>query len=219
MQTQSGGLRRIRAFATGAGVSVRTLHLYDRLGLLRPAAVSESGYRSYGDAELEGLEHILALRFVGFSLDQINGLLAGSDLPLAAALHMQREVIARQKRRLESVLTVIEEAQRVLAERRIGRPLDDSSYRHGGIHNAKRLKWTQEYYSESAREKTTSSGVARRLRSSSKANGTGRHLSPRSKPRLQTASNRRARRLEHSRGAGASWSRSLRRVTLKFHGG
>jgi hypothetical protein len=54
MQTQSGRLRRIKAFATEAGVSVRTLHLYDRLGLLRPTAVSESGYRLYGDVKLPG---------------------------------------------------------------------------------------------------------------------------------------------------------------------
>jgi DNA-binding transcriptional MerR regulator len=71
MQTQSGRLRRIKAFATEAGVSVRTLHLYDRLGLLRPTAVSESGYRLYGDAELEHLEHILALRFIGFNAKRL----------------------------------------------------------------------------------------------------------------------------------------------------
>src|SRR5580700_1417259 len=62
MQTEIGRLRRVKAFATEAGVSVRTLHLYDRLGLLWPAATSESVYRLYGDAEFERLEHILALR-------------------------------------------------------------------------------------------------------------------------------------------------------------
>jgi DNA-binding transcriptional MerR regulator len=153
MQTQSGPLRRIKAFATEAGVSVRTLHLYDRIGLLRPAAMSESGYRLYGDAELERLEHILALRFVGFNLDQINELLAGSALPLAAALHMQREVIARQKRRLESALTVIEEARRALTA-------DASADRWKILRTVMEAfkmqndwKWTQEYYSEAAREK------------------------------------------------------------------
>jgi DNA-binding transcriptional MerR regulator len=153
MQTQSGRLRRIKAFSTEAGVSVRTLHLYDRLGLLRPAAVSESGYRLYGDAELEHLEHILALRFVGFSLDQIKKLLAGSDLPLAAALRMQREVIARQKRRLESALTVIEEAQRALAA---GASADRWKILRTVMEVFKMQNdwnWTQEYYSEAAREK------------------------------------------------------------------
>ena len=114
MQMQSGGLRRSKAFATEAGVSVRTLHLYDRLGLLRPAAVSPSGYRLYGEAELERLEHILALRFVGLRLNQIKELLGGPDQPLVAALRMQREVIAHQKQGLESALTLIEEAERAL---------------------------------------------------------------------------------------------------------
>jgi DNA-binding transcriptional MerR regulator len=153
MQTQSGGLRRIKAFATEAGVSVRTLHLYDRLGLLRPAAVSQSGYRLYGEAELERLEHILALRFVGLRLAQIKELLGGADQPLIAALRMQREVIARQKHRLDSALTLIQEAERALtagasADRwRILRTVME------GFEMQNDWKWTQEYYSEAAREK------------------------------------------------------------------
>ncbi len=146
-------MRRIKAFASEAGVSVRTLHLYDRLGLLSPAAVSEAGHRLYGDAELEHLEHILALRFVGFSLDQIKKLLAGSDLPLAAALRMQRELITRRKRRLESALTVIEEAQRALAAGASGDRWDILRTVMGVFKMQNDWKWTQEYYSESAREK------------------------------------------------------------------
>ena len=153
MQTQSGELRRSKAFATEAGVSVRTLHLYDRLGLLPPAAVSPSGYRLYGEAELERLEHILALRFVGLRLDQIKELLGGADQPLVAALRMQREVIARQKQRLESALTLIEEAERALiagasADRwKILRTVME------GFKMQNDWKWTKEYYSETAREK------------------------------------------------------------------
>ncbi|MGA2760107.1 MAG: MerR family transcriptional regulator [Candidatus Cybelea sp.] len=153
MQTQSGELRRIKAFATDAGVSVRTLHLYDRLGLLRPAAVSQSGYRLYGEAELERLEHILALRFVGLRLDQIKELLGGADQPLVAALRMQRDVIARQKQRLETALSLIEEAQRALAA---GAPADRWKILRTVMEGFKMQndwKWTQEYYSEAAREK------------------------------------------------------------------
>ncbi len=153
MQMQSGGLRRSKAFATEAGVSVWTLHLYDRLGLLRPAALSPSGYRLYGEAELERLEHILALRFVGLRLDQIKELLGGPEQPLIAALRMQREVIARQKQRLESALTLIEEAERALiagasADRwKILRTVME------GFKMQNDWKWAQEYYSEAAREK------------------------------------------------------------------
>jgi MerR family transcriptional regulator, thiopeptide resistance regulator len=152
METRNG-LRRIKAFANDAGVSVRTLHLYDRLGLLEPAAVTESGYRLYGDAELERLEHVLALRFVGFSLDQIKQLLGESSQPLADALRMQRDVIARQRRRLDTALAVIERAESALgadsqADRRaILRTLMEVFKMQNDF------TWTQEYYSEEARAK------------------------------------------------------------------
>ncbi|HZY97477.1 MAG TPA: MerR family transcriptional regulator [Candidatus Cybelea sp.] len=152
MQTERAKLQRVKAFASDAGVTVRTLHLYDRLGLLKPAAVSESGYRLYGEAELERLEHILALRFIGFNLDQIKELLHGSEPPLLVALRIQREVIARQKRRLESALAAIDEAERALA--------DDAADRWQTLRNvieAFRMQndydWTLNYYSEEARQR------------------------------------------------------------------
>ncbi|HEY1882281.1 MAG TPA: MerR family transcriptional regulator [Candidatus Cybelea sp.] len=153
METRDGALRRIKAFANDAGVSVRTLHLYDRLGLLEPAAVTESGYRLYGDAELERLEHILALRFVGLSLEQIKQLLGEASPPLADALRMQRNVIARQRCRLDAALDVVERAQNALAA-------DSSADRWEILRTVMEVfkmqndfKWTQEYYSEEARER------------------------------------------------------------------
>lgn len=153
MRSQVSQLRRIKTFADDAGVSVRTLHLYDELGLLKPAALSESGYRLYGEAEFERLEHILALRFIGFNLDQIKELLAGSSPPLLTALRMQRTVIAREKRRLESALAAIDEAQRLLDG-------DDGTDRWTILRNVMEVfrmqndwSWTQEYYSEEARAK------------------------------------------------------------------
>ncbi|HEX3369227.1 MAG TPA: MerR family transcriptional regulator [Candidatus Cybelea sp.] len=153
METRDGALRRIKAFADDAGVSVRTLHLYDRLGLLAPAAVTESGYRLYGEVELERLEHILALRFIGLRLDQIKQLLGESSPPFADALRMQRNVIARQRRRLDAALAVIERAQNALAadspadRREILRTLMEVFRMQNDF------KWTQEYYSDEARER------------------------------------------------------------------
>lgn len=114
MQTPNGALKQITDFARDAGVTVRALRLYDRRGLLKPAMFTDSGYRLYGQAELERLEHIVALRFVGFSLEQIKELLGKSDPPLSVALRMQRAVIAKQKRRLESALAAIDRAERAL---------------------------------------------------------------------------------------------------------
>ncbi len=153
MNAPAPKLLRAREFADAAGVTVRTLHLYDRLGLLAPAALTASGYRQYGEREMERLEHILALRFVGFNLDQIKELLRGPSPSLADAMRIQREVIARRKRRLESAIAAIDEAQRALAA-------DPTADRWSVLRNVieefkmqNDWNWTQNYYSEEARAK------------------------------------------------------------------
>ena len=153
MTTTAAKLRQIKEFARDAGVTVRTLHLYDRLNLLKPAALSESGYRLYGENEFERLEQILALRFVGFHLNQIKELVHASSPPLAVALRMQREIIARQKRRLESALAAIDEAERAL---RRDEPADLWKTLRTVIEVFKvqnDWEWTQKYYSQEARER------------------------------------------------------------------
>lgn len=153
MKSADGRLRQVKEFASEAGVTVRALHLYDRLGLLKPAALSDSGYRMYGQAELERLEHILALRFVGFNLDQIKELLAGSQLPLLVALRMQRAVVARQRRRLDSALGAIDEAERALER---AEPIDLFKTLRTVIEAFKMQndwEWTKQYYSQEALEK------------------------------------------------------------------
>jgi DNA-binding transcriptional MerR regulator len=153
MTTGAAKLRRIAEFARDAGVTVRALHLYDRLGLLKPAALTESGYRLYGEAELARLEQILALRFVGFALEQIKELLGGSTPPLATALRLQRAVIARRKRRLESALTAIDEAERALHN---GEPADLWATLRNVIEVFEMQndwEWTKKYYSGEALER------------------------------------------------------------------
>jgi len=147
--TNAQKLRRIKEFAEAAGVTVRTLHLYDQIGLLEPAALSEAGYRLYGEAELERLEHILALRFLGFTLEQIKELLRGTPRPLAVALQMQRDLIARRKRRLESALAAIDEALRESEPAGIW-PKLRTIIEVFNVQND--WDWTKNYYSEAALE-------------------------------------------------------------------
>lgn len=73
-------------FAKRAGVTVRALHHYDRLGLLKPSGRSGAGYRLYSDIDFVRLEQIVALKFIGFPLSQIRDLLNRKDLDLAATL-------------------------------------------------------------------------------------------------------------------------------------
>jgi MerR family transcriptional regulator, thiopeptide resistance regulator len=87
------GLYRVGEVATLTRVSVRTLHHYDRIGLLRPSALSAAGYRLYAGPDLLRLQQILTLRYLGFPLKQIGELLARPDFDLVAALRIQRRIL------------------------------------------------------------------------------------------------------------------------------
>ena len=62
---------QIQEAAKLAGVTVRTLHYYDKIGLLKPAEITEAGYRIYYKSELEQLQQILFFRELGFPLKEI----------------------------------------------------------------------------------------------------------------------------------------------------
>src|SRR5579864_4736052 len=95
----SAAVYRIREFAALAGVTVRALHHYDRLGLLKPGGRSASGYRLYRDSDLARLEQIVVLKFLGLSLQQIGRLLQRKS-PLAETLRRQQHVLAGKRRQL-----------------------------------------------------------------------------------------------------------------------
>ena len=71
------------------GVSVRTLHHYDAIGLLRPAKVTDAGYRLYDDAALRRLQNILLFRELQFPLKEIKAILDSPDFDPTAALEQQ----------------------------------------------------------------------------------------------------------------------------------
>src|SRR5687768_10160718 len=71
---------RIGEIASVAGVSVRTLHHYDEIGLLRPSGRTSAGHREYTDGDVVVLYRILALRQLGLALEDIKAVLAGSHL-------------------------------------------------------------------------------------------------------------------------------------------
>ncbi|WP_245850908.1 MerR family transcriptional regulator [Paenibacillus herberti] len=74
---------RIGELAKQTNLSIRTLRYYDEIGLLKPAKVAESGYRYYSNEEIRRLQHITALKELGFTLSAIKGML-GSGPKLAA---------------------------------------------------------------------------------------------------------------------------------------
>ena len=75
MKPRTAKLYQAHQFAELAGVTVRALHHYDRLGLLKPQHRSAGGYRLYADSDLARQEQIAVLKFLGLSLSQIRDLL------------------------------------------------------------------------------------------------------------------------------------------------
>jgi len=104
---------RISEFAKLAGVTVRALHHYDRMGLLKPQRGS-SGFRLYRLEDLERLEQIAALKFLGIPLQQIRLLLKHGPLTLAGSLHMQREALAEKRKLIDRAMIAIAAAEKVI---------------------------------------------------------------------------------------------------------
>jgi DNA-binding transcriptional MerR regulator len=102
---------RVHEFAQLAGVTVRALHHYDRLGLLRPKRAG-SGYRLYGIRDLERLEQIVALKFLGIPLKQIKSILERDARELPEVLRSQRQALEEKRRWLDHAISAIQDAER-----------------------------------------------------------------------------------------------------------
>lgn len=109
---------RTGQFARKASVSIRTLRYYDKEGLLAPSQYSESGYRLYTDEDLVNLQQILALKFLGFSLDEIKALLRTHPRSLQDVLAQQKAIMEAKRARLDGIIQAISEMERVLQDGR-----------------------------------------------------------------------------------------------------
>lgn len=104
---------QVHEFAVLAGVTVRTLHHYDRMALLRPKR-TDTGYRLYGIRDLERLEQIVALKFLGLPLKRIKNLLERDTRELCDVLPSQRRALEEKRRRLDQAIGAIRDAERII---------------------------------------------------------------------------------------------------------
>lgn len=115
----------VKQLAELAQVSVRTLHHYDQIGLLRPTRVGANGYRHYDDAALLRLQQILLYREMGLELLQIRAVLDSSDFDLTAALHAHHRALEHKITRLQELVRTVErtirhiEGEEVMSKRQI----------------------------------------------------------------------------------------------------
>ena len=111
-------LHTVGEVATLAKVTVRTLHHYDRIGLLVPSRRSENGYRLYGYADLERLRQILLLRELGFGLDAIGQMLDAGAYDQRRTLIAQRELLRERRHRTERIIAGVDRALEAMEEER-----------------------------------------------------------------------------------------------------
>ena len=87
-----------------AGVSIRTLQYYDKIGLLHPTGYTDAGYRLYDDTDLERLQHILLFRELEFPLKDIRDILNSPDFDRSRALEQQIELLKLKKEHIENLM-------------------------------------------------------------------------------------------------------------------
>ena len=97
----------VKKVARLSGVSVRTLHFYDEVGLLKPASRAANGYRFYDEAQLLTLQQILFYRELGFELKQIRRLLGRGDFDWIAALESHRKVLSKELSRTRKLIAAV----------------------------------------------------------------------------------------------------------------
>lgn len=98
----------VNQLAKLAGVTNRTLHYYDEIGLLQPETYGENGYRFYGEEAMLRLQQILFFRELGFSLKQIKDIIDHPDFDLLDALQAHRKALLEQTDRLNSLIKTID---------------------------------------------------------------------------------------------------------------
>lgn len=147
---------KAREFAELSGVTVRALHHYDRLGLLRPKR-THNGYRAYGEQDLVRLEQIVALKFLGLPLRRIKTLLDRDGREIAGALRTQRRVLEAKRGLLDQAIEAIRQAETAAdAGQRLDAAILTKIIEVMEMQND--ADWTMKYYNDAAQAKIAGRG-------------------------------------------------------------
>ncbi|TMC21834.1 MAG: MerR family transcriptional regulator [Chloroflexi bacterium] len=101
-------------FAQKASVTIRTLRFYDQVGLLSPTEHTEAGYRLYTDEDFFRLQQILALKFLGFSLEEIKRCLQVGPTGLPEVLALQKAMLQEKREQIDAIIRAITETEELL---------------------------------------------------------------------------------------------------------
>jgi DNA-binding transcriptional MerR regulator len=98
----------VKQLADLAGVSIRTLHYYDEIGLLKPTSYGENGYRNYDEQAVLRLQQILFFRELDFSLDEIKDILDRPEFDVLNALQAHKEALQQKAVRLNRLINTVD---------------------------------------------------------------------------------------------------------------
>lgn len=139
----------VKALAKLAGVSVRTLHHYDEIGLLSPAERSDKGYRHYQKAELFRLQQIMFYKTLGYELAEVKQILDKESFDLITSLRFQQEELRKKSKDLNQLITTIDKTIKELKNKE-GMITDQEMYEGFSAEEAKsmqkeaRVRWGEE---------------------------------------------------------------------------
>ena len=133
-------MRTVRQVAKAAGISVRTLHHYDTIGLLKPEHIGANGYRYYSQADLLKLQQILFYRELGLPLGDIRLILDDPAFDPLAALRDHRQALASRIDRYRDLIRTID---RTIASLEKDEAMEDNDY-YAGIAPETRARWERE---------------------------------------------------------------------------
>jgi DNA-binding transcriptional MerR regulator len=142
----------VKQLAELAGISVRALHHYDEIGLLKPAHLGENRYRYYGPEELLRLQQILIHRELGIPLGEIGAILDAPGFDRLRALEEQRRRLVSEAKRFAQLVGTID---RTIASLKGGRAMKDADLYEGAVSLEKQAEyeaWLIEHYGEPMRE-------------------------------------------------------------------
>lgn len=103
---------KVKEVADIVGISVRTLHHYDKIGLLSPDDTTEAGYRLYSEENLSLLQQILFFRELGFPLKKIKEIITSSTYDQKEALEVQHQMLLKKRKRLDNMIATIEKTMK-----------------------------------------------------------------------------------------------------------
>lgn len=134
----------VKAFATLTGVTERTLHFYDRKGLMAPSSYNEHGHRLYSKDDIPTMQKIITLKYLGFSLQDIADYLTNNNSNnISETLHKQKAMLEKKREEMDYVINTITRVQQIMQDEQI-----DSDLLLAIIHSIHREKEQEEWLSE-----------------------------------------------------------------------